>query len=336
FAKALGINTSLVHYYLMLLLSFTVVASLQTVGVILVVAMLITPASTAILWSDRLKKILLISSFFGALSAISGLVFAILLEIPPGPSMAVAAFIFYLLSALFAPQKGVMAAHFKKRKYRRQVIEEDLLKYLFKHSQKKEISAVVLSEKLGIPTKKVEHYLSQMKNRGLLKLKTKGYWKCTEKGMEKGAELVRAHRLWETWLVANTGLKEDQIHEDAELYEHILDNDIIDHIDAALGFPDKDPHGEYIPQIYSRKTIEIKELEKGDRFILTGEEEWQSSLEQKSGISLINRVLIVSSHEGDKIVFQRRNLPEKYEVPLNPGFTVLHLSPKKVEIPEQV
>ena len=64
-AETMGISASTVHYFLMLLLSFAVVASLSTVGVILVVAMLITPASTALLLSDRLNKVLVLAAFFG-------------------------------------------------------------------------------------------------------------------------------------------------------------------------------------------------------------------------------------------------------------------------------
>ncbi len=63
----MGIPVRAMHYYLMLLLSFSVVAAMQTVGVILVVAMLITPASTALLLAKRLPKVLLLSGIIGFL-----------------------------------------------------------------------------------------------------------------------------------------------------------------------------------------------------------------------------------------------------------------------------
>jgi len=69
----------------------------------------------------------------------------------------------------------------------------------------------------------------------------------TKKGKEEALRLVRAHRLWETFLVDQIGLTAEQIHEDAEKYEHLLSEEILDEVDATLGFPQKDPHGSPIP-----------------------------------------------------------------------------------------
>ena len=108
-ASTMGIPVKLMHYYLMLLLSFSVVAAMQTVGVILVVAMLITPASTALLLSDRLPRVLWMASVIGFLSSLTGLILSILYEMPPGPAIAVTATAFYLLVAFLSPRNGVIA-----------------------------------------------------------------------------------------------------------------------------------------------------------------------------------------------------------------------------------
>ena len=71
-AKAMGVNTKVIHYFLMLLLSFTVVACMQSVGVILVVGMLIMPASTAYTLTKRLPFMLMISAGIGVTCTISG------------------------------------------------------------------------------------------------------------------------------------------------------------------------------------------------------------------------------------------------------------------------
>lgn len=70
FAKTYGLNTQLIHYSLMLVLTLVTVSALQTVGIILVVAMLITPAATAYFWTDRLNIMLVFSSIFGVISSI--------------------------------------------------------------------------------------------------------------------------------------------------------------------------------------------------------------------------------------------------------------------------
>ncbi|MCE3007728.1 MAG: metal ABC transporter permease [Bacteroidetes bacterium] len=104
-ARTQGIRTGWVHYYMMLLLSFSVVAALQSVGVILVVAMLVIPASTALLLSRRLPHMLAWSALFGALSACIGLIGAIRLNWPPGPTMTVCAGLLYLAVLLLAPRR---------------------------------------------------------------------------------------------------------------------------------------------------------------------------------------------------------------------------------------
>ena len=115
-AETMGISTNAVHYFLMLLLSFAVVASLQTVGVILVVAMLITPAATALLLSDRLRWVLFIAGFIGLISAVLGMVFAVVFATTPGPAMAVTATLIYLIAVFFAPNKGLLFRFFQKTK----------------------------------------------------------------------------------------------------------------------------------------------------------------------------------------------------------------------------
>ena len=74
-----------------------------------------------------------------------------------------------------------------------------------------------------------------------------GQWELTDQGREKANEIIRAHRLWETYLVRKAGMTEQQIHDDAEAQEHWLPEELLDEIDEVLGFPDKDPHGSPIP-----------------------------------------------------------------------------------------
>ena len=73
FARTYGLRTQMVHYALMLMLTLVTVSSLQTVGIILVVAMLITPAATAFLWTNKLHWMLVDSAIFGALASLIGL-----------------------------------------------------------------------------------------------------------------------------------------------------------------------------------------------------------------------------------------------------------------------
>lgn len=115
-AKAYGLPTQLIHYVIMILLTMVTVASLQTVGVVLVVAMLITPASTAYLLTDRLSTMIVMSSFFGALSAFIGLYLSFLYNLSSGAIIVLAATGLFIIAFVFSPKQGILWRSLRTRK----------------------------------------------------------------------------------------------------------------------------------------------------------------------------------------------------------------------------
>jgi manganese/iron transport system permease protein len=113
-AQALGFNTSLIHYGLILLLTLTIVASLETVGIILVVAMLITPGATAHLLTDRFPMMLAISVSVGVTSAVVGLVMSVSLDVASGGAIVLVASGLFLVALLAAPKHGLVARHWRR------------------------------------------------------------------------------------------------------------------------------------------------------------------------------------------------------------------------------
>ena len=109
FAKSYGLNTSVVHYGLMIVLTLVTVSALQTVGIILVVAMLITPAATAFLWTNRLVNMLFLSSCFGAVASFIGLYLSYTMNWASGPAIVLVAAIIFLISFVVAPKQGFLA-----------------------------------------------------------------------------------------------------------------------------------------------------------------------------------------------------------------------------------
>ena len=243
-AETMGISVRTIHYFLMLLLSFAVVASLQTVGVILVVAMLITPAATALLLANRLPWVLTIAGTLGVVAAVSGLMVAILLETTPGPAMAVMATLIYLLAVLFAPQKGLLSKYLQKQSLHRRIEKEDVLKQAYRLEQAGQLSVDRLLERLSLSRRRLNRHLQSLRNKNWIDPKL---LELTPLGQKEARKFVRAHRLWETYLVDQMGLSAEQIHEDAEKYEHLLTEDILDEVEARLGYPALDPHGSPIP-----------------------------------------------------------------------------------------
>ncbi|CAM4246117.1 metal ABC transporter permease [Weissella hellenica] len=106
FAKSYGLNTSIIHYGLMIILTLVTVSALQTVGIILIVAMLITPAATAFLWTNRLVYMLALSSTIGAIASIIGLYLSYTMNWASGPAIVLVAAIIFLLSFIIAPKQG--------------------------------------------------------------------------------------------------------------------------------------------------------------------------------------------------------------------------------------
>jgi manganese/zinc/iron transport system permease protein len=113
FANAIGISTALWHYLLMSAVSATTVASFESVGAILVVALLIAPAATAYLITDNLKWMLVIASVAGIVSSIAGYYVAVALDGSIAGAIAACAGILFGLAMVFSPTHGLL---FKKLK----------------------------------------------------------------------------------------------------------------------------------------------------------------------------------------------------------------------------
>jgi ABC-type Mn2+/Zn2+ transport system permease subunit/Mn-dependent DtxR family transcriptional regulator len=261
-ARTMGISVDAIHYYLMLLLSFVVVASLHTVGVILVVAMLITPAATALLMADRLHKVLVWAACAGIFSAVAGLYLAIVFNTNPGPAMAVVATLGYLLAALFSPRKGLVVRFLQTQKQRSRIDREDVLKQSLMLQQANNLSQQTLLEKTGLGPSRQFRLITRLRKEGLFELEK---YSLSEKGKSEANRLVRAHRLWETYLVHEVGLSDEQIHEEAEKYEHFLTDEMLDEVDEKLGFPSIDPHGSPIPARRGLPTFSLAQLNAGQK-----------------------------------------------------------------------
>ncbi|WP_372869142.1 metal ABC transporter permease [Planomicrobium okeanokoites] len=107
-AEVYGLPVRLIHYFLMTLLTMVTVASLQTVGIILVVAMLITPAATAYLLTDRLSVMIFLSAAIGASASVIGLYFSFTYNLASGATIVLAATAIFFMAFLFSPKQGVL------------------------------------------------------------------------------------------------------------------------------------------------------------------------------------------------------------------------------------
>ncbi|WP_320667780.1 metal ABC transporter permease [Prochlorococcus sp. MIT 1307] len=107
-ARSIGINTGILHYLLLSVLSLAAVAGLQTVGIILVVAMLITPGATAYLLTDRFDRMTYLAIISSAISSIIGVYISYWSDIETGGSIVLVQTLIFLLAFLFAPRYGIL------------------------------------------------------------------------------------------------------------------------------------------------------------------------------------------------------------------------------------
>lgn len=115
-AQAYGLPIKWIHYGIMLLLTLATVASLQTVGVVLVVAMLVTPASTAYLLTNKFSHMIVLASVIGAFSSVVGLYISFEHNLSSGAVIVLVTTLLFMIAFLFAPKQGLITKRFRKIK----------------------------------------------------------------------------------------------------------------------------------------------------------------------------------------------------------------------------
>lgn len=127
--------------------------------------------------------------------------------------------------------------------------EENYLKTLYKleGSQVKKVNNIALSKSLDLNPATVLEAVRKLSAKKMVETLPDKTIQLTEKGRKKALSIVRKHRLWEVFLVDKLAYKWNEVHELAEQLEHIESDDLIKRLDAFLGYPAVDPHGDPIP-----------------------------------------------------------------------------------------
>ena len=261
-AATLGLRPRLLHYVLLTLTSITVVAAFESVGSILVIALLVVPTATALLLSRSLLGTLLVSlavavaaGVLGHVSArtLPGIVFAGwgVRDASTSGMVSVAAGSLFGLAWLFSPRGGLVPRAWQQLSTTIDVAAEDLLGGLWRLDERnlKPNQAQVLdivSRRFGTGDWLMRLALRRLRQRGDVRLDGPE-WKLTDPGRRKARTLIRAHRLWEAYLAKHFALSEDQLHAGAMRAEHYLDQPLIDRLQSELDTPTQDPHGRTIP-----------------------------------------------------------------------------------------
>lgn len=143
--------------------------------------------------------------------------------------------------------------------------EENYLKALFhltiETTEKSEAGTNELAATLNVKPATANDMLKKLKQKGLIDYEKYGKISLTSLGKKKAVEIVRKHRLWETFLNKKLEFSWDEVHEVAEQLEHIYSPKLIAQLDKFLGYPELDPHGDVIPnsngdlKVHARKSL---------------------------------------------------------------------------------
>lgn len=126
---------------------------------------------------------------------------------------------------------------------------EDYLKTIYSHTewQSEPITPKALATRLGVAPSSVTEMVKKLAAAGLITHVPYGPLTLTDAGVLRATAVVRRHRVIETWLVREMGYAWDQVHEEAEVLEHSISDRLLEAINARLGYPECDPHGDRIP-----------------------------------------------------------------------------------------
>ncbi|MEM1330103.1 MAG: metal ABC transporter permease [Planctomycetota bacterium] len=244
-ATTQGFNATLMHYLLMIFVAAATVASFEAVGSILVIAMLVCPAATARLVTDRLASQIGWSVVFSLVCGVVGYLAATAVPAAFGKdavnaagSMSMVSGGLLALAIVASPKHGVITRLIRRRKLAARVAMDDLLAALYRAEEAGEDS-LTLGRLCGLLVGRSLHVATKNALRSNLVRQESDTVRLTDAGRAAATEIVRRHRLWEHYLVDEAGLAPDHVHGPAEQLEHV-------ETEPPAG-PERDPHGRRVP-----------------------------------------------------------------------------------------
>lgn len=156
------------------------------------------------------------------------------------------------------------------------VTEENYLKAIYRLTERynDSVSTNLLADEMQSRPASVTEMFNKLAHLKLIKYEKYYGAELTKEGRRYALQILRRHRLWEQFLVQVLGFKWDEVHEIAEDLEHIRHESLISKIDAYLGYPKSDPHGDPIPsaegEIIKSNKLKLSEIKEGEEVTFLG------------------------------------------------------------------
>jgi len=197
FGYSQGYPMSTLNVLLTSLIVIAIVIGLQTVGVVLMSAMIVSPAAAARQWTDRLGVMVLLSGFFGALAGIGGaLISSLTQRLPTGPMIIVVISVIVLISLLVAPNRGLLWSWLRERRNNRKLQIEAVLEDLYilasQHDDINHSHSVQVLRSMSMGHGGVDGSLIELQRQDLAQKIDDDKWVITRKGFERAKQMMHA------------------------------------------------------------------------------------------------------------------------------------------------
>ncbi|MEW6534200.1 MAG: metal ABC transporter permease [Candidatus Auribacterota bacterium] len=195
YGSSLGFPMRLIDIMQITLIVIAIVIGLQTVGVVLMSAMIIAPAAAARQWTDRLFMMVLLSALFGAFAGVSGaLLSSTTSKLPTGPVIVLVITIIVIFSMLFAPNRGIVWKYFQFHRHKMRITMQTVLLELYylsiKHNYRTKSYSLTLLQAITPDRIGVKKNLRELERRGWVRLFGSSEWALTDAGFEHAQKIT--------------------------------------------------------------------------------------------------------------------------------------------------
>ncbi len=254
YAKSIGIKVALFEFLLSFLTVLVIVTGIQIVGIILMAALLVTPASSARFWTNKLANLIVLSAIIASISGVAGSLLSYsIAKMPTGPWIVIFLSIIAVFSILFAPKRGVVARKIKSKKLKQKMFHDNILKTFYHLAEsdngfEKLRTSSDLRNRRYFEEPKLSLALKELIKQDLV-IREENTWGLTDPGWVKAKRIVKVHRLWEMYLTKHLRISSDHVHDDADTIEHFISPELEKELEKLLAYPDEDPHHTKIPYV---------------------------------------------------------------------------------------
>lgn len=237
FASTLGWRVGVLDALMMGLVVAVTVIGLQSVGLILVIALLLIPPASARFWTDHLPSMTRISALIGALSGFLGASLSALVpRLPAGAIIVVVASSAFVVSLLFGRARGLAGRVASGLRFNRKVARQHLLRTLYELGMDgaAAVGRAALLEARSWSRARLDALLRGAARAGLVTVTSSGGYVLTSAGSAEARDVVRNHRLWEIYLLRHAAAATGRVDYSADRIEHVLGPELTRELEVAL------------------------------------------------------------------------------------------------------